>query len=294
MKITRLPGLPEAAMRPGVHCEISEQVLARWNPSIQAADATTDNTISVLDVIGQDYWTGEGVTSKRIAAALRTIGADKPVTVNVNSPGGDMFEGVAIYNMLRAHKGEVTVRILGMAASAASIIAMAGDIIEIGRPSFFMIHNAWIVAIGNRNDLRDAAEWLEPFDRAMADVYVARTGQDIGTIQAMMDKETWIGGNDAVDRGFADSLLDTEEIQESSSTRAQAHAAARRLDVALAKAGMPRTERRKLLQEIKSGMPGATETGTRDAANPAAALAAPMADLELAMARLRLAATLRP
>ncbi|EOG9562751.1 head maturation protease, ClpP-related [Salmonella enterica subsp. enterica serovar Newport] len=117
----------------------------RWNGGIKAA-ATDDNSISVFDVIGQDYW-GEGVTAKRIAGALRAMnGAD--VTVNINSPGGDMFEGLAIYNLLREYQGKVTVKVLGIAASAASVIAMAGDDIQIGRGAFLMIHNCWVVAMG--------------------------------------------------------------------------------------------------------------------------------------------------
>lgn len=291
MKHNRLPGIPEARARSGIQCDLSPRALDQWNPSIRAAADDDENSISILDVIGQDYW-GDGVTSNRIAAALRSIGANEPVTVNINSPGGDMFEGIAIYNMLRAHKGEVTVKILGMAASAASIIAMAGDNIQIGRPSFFMIHNAWIVAIGNRNDLRDAADYLEPFDAAMADVYVARTGQDTKAVQSMMDRETWIGGSDAVAKGFADGLLDAEDVSESSSSSSATRAAAHRLDVALAKAGMPRSERRKLLNEIKSGMPGAAGTGTRDAANPRADEADTHAGIGVALARLRLAAAI--
>lgn len=290
MKNRRLPGLPEAHARSGINCEISPRALERWNPGIRAAADGGENSISILDVIGEDYW-GEGVSSNRIAAALRSIGADQPVTVNINSPGGDMFEGIAIYNMLRAHKGQVTVRVLGMAASAASIIAMAGDVIEIGRPSFFMIHNAWIVAVGNRNDLRDAADWLDPFDVAMADVYVARTGQDLQAVQTMMDKETWIGGSDAVAKGFADGLLEEDDIEESND-RADARAAVRRLDTVLAKGGMPRSERRKLLNELKTGTPGAAGSGTPRAADPTADEANPDVDMELALARLRLAAAL--
>ncbi|WP_034085582.1 head maturation protease, ClpP-related, partial [Pseudomonas aeruginosa] len=111
-----------------------------------------------------------------IAGALRAIGGDVDVTVNINSPGGDVFEGLAIYNLLREHKGKVTVNIIGLAASAASFIAMAGDEIRIGRAAFLMIHNAWLIAMGNRNDLREIADWLEPFDMTLADIYAQRTG----------------------------------------------------------------------------------------------------------------------
>ncbi|BEN40789.1 hypothetical protein SMKC049_25810 [Serratia marcescens] len=138
----RLPVAPAGRPCAGVTCEPLPSALERWNGGLKAA-ASNDNSISVFDVIGQDYW-GEGVTAKRIAGALRSMnGAD--VTVNINSPGGDMFEGLAIYNLLREYQGKVTVKVLGLAASAASIIAMAGDEIQIGRGAFLMIHNCWVV-----------------------------------------------------------------------------------------------------------------------------------------------------
>nr|WP_260679028.1 head maturation protease, ClpP-related [Pseudomonas mendocina] len=195
----------------GLRFDLSVKALDRWNSTIQAA-ASEDNTISVFDVIGQDYWTGEGVTAKRIAAALRAIG-ERDVVVNINSPGGDMFEGLAIYNLLREHKGSVTVKVLGLAASAASIIAMAGDEVQIARAGFLMIHNAWIFAAGNRHDFREYADYLEPFDASMADIYVARSGQELADVQRMMDGETWIGGSAAIDQGFADALLASDEIE---------------------------------------------------------------------------------
>jgi ATP-dependent Clp protease protease subunit len=259
----KLPEIPNA-VRSRISFDLAEKAAARWNPSVQAA-AENDNTISVLDVIGEDWWTGEGVTAKRISAALRKIGADKPVTVNVNSPGGDLFEGLAIYNILREHQGEVTVKVLGMAASAASIIAMAGDRVEIARAGFFMIHNTWAVAVGNRNDLREFADFLEPFDDAMADIYASHTGAKAADMQALMDAETWISGSQAIEDGFADALLPADQVQED----ARAHAdrvAAHQIDKGLAKAGVPRSERRRLMKEFKSSMQTAAGTGTPESA----------------------------
>lgn len=241
----------------GVKYDLSPKALDNWNPAIKAAES--DNTITIFDVIGQDYWTGEGVTAKRIAGALRAIGEDKPVTVLVNSPGGDMFEGLAIYNLLREHKGEVTVKVLGLAASAASVIAMAGDNIQVARAGFLMIHNAWIMVAGNRHDMREYADYLEPFDRSMADLYSARTGIEFKVMQKIMDAESWIGGSDAVEQGFADSLLASDEIEIDENSDARA---ALKLDIALAKAGMPRTERRKLLAEYKAVTPCADGADT--------------------------------
>lgn len=252
-----LPAAYSGAPVTGVRFDLSPRALEKWDPAIKAA-ASEDNTITIFDVIGQDYWTGEGVTAKRIAGALRAIG-DKPVTVMVNSPGGDMFEGLAIYSLLREHPAEVTVKVLGLAASAASIIAMAGDSVEIARAGFLMIHNAWIYAAGNRHEFREYADYLEPFDRSMADIYAARTGIDMKEIQKIMDAESWIGGSDAIDQGFADSLLASDEVATGETSQARA---AVKLDIALAKSGMPRSERKKLLAEYKVSTPCAGDDDT--------------------------------
>jgi ATP-dependent protease ClpP protease subunit len=234
-----------------VRSEILPRAFDRWHAGVRAAGDDTERTISVYDVIGYDYWSGEGVTAKRVAGALRAMGKG-PVTVNVNSPGGDMFEGLAIYNLLREHEGEVTVKVLGLAASAASVIAMAGDTVQIARAGFFMIHNAWIMAAGNRNDLREYADWLEPFDAAMADIYSARTGEDIKAIAKLLDAESWIGGTQAVEDGFADDLLPSDQVEQKG---AKANASAvRRIEAALRASGMPKSEALRLISEFKSGM----------------------------------------
>lgn len=249
-----LKSLPEApAGRPSALSkrDLPSATMERWNGGIKAANAD-ENSISIFDVIGADYW-GEGVTASRIAGALRSInGAD--VTVNINSPGGDMFEGLAIYNLLREYKGKVTVKVLGLAASAASIIAMAGDDVQIGRGAFLMIHNCWVYAMGNRHDLAQIAADMEPFDKAMGDIYSARTGLSKEEVATMMDGETYIGGSDAVDKGFADRLLSADEISDDDDSPA---AALRKLDALLAKADTPRSERRKLLKALTGSKPGA-------------------------------------
>lgn len=265
-----LPAAMAGARVGGVRFDLSAKALDRWNPSVQAA-ASDNNSISVFDVIGQDYWTGEGVTAKRIAAALRSIG-ERDVVVNINSPGGDMFEGLAIYNLLREHPGKVTVKVLGVAASAASIIAMAGDEVQVARAGFLMIHNAWIYAAGNRHDFRDYADYLEPFDASMADIYVARSGQDLAAVQKMMDGETWIGGSAAIEQGFADVLLASDEVAEQADEKPAA-LAVRRIEAALRASGMPRTEAMRLISDFKAGLRDAAGDGERDATNSGIAAA---------------------
>lgn len=265
MTLRSLPALPAISMRSGIGTEIMPSALNRWQPDIRAAASDEeDNTISILDVIGADVF-GDGVTSRRISSALRSIG-DQEVVVNINSPGGDFMEGLAIYNLLRDHRQKVTVRVLGLAASAASIIAMAGDRIEVPRAGFLMIHNTWVMAIGDRNDLSGVADILKSFDQASAEVYAARSGLDSKSISAMMDRETWLTGSAAVEKGLADDLLPADRISKEEKASAE-HAvnAAARLDVLLAKAGLPRSERRALLNDYKSGMQIAADDVTQNA-----------------------------
>jgi len=288
MSLKTLPGAPEGRPSATVRSEILPRALDRWNRELRAAAGDDeDRSISVYDVIGYDYWSGEGVTAKRVAGALRHMGAG-PVTVNVNSPGGDMFEGLAIYNLLREHKGEVTVKVLGLAASAASVVAMAGDTVQIARAGFLMIHNAWVIAAGNRNDFREIADWLEPFDAAMADIYVARTGQDVKAVSKLMDAESWIGGSAAVEQGFADELLASDQVGKG---EAKASAAAvRRIEAALRATGIPKTEAMRLISEFKSSLGDPAGGGEGDptgrgsraplvATGQAAALSASLASL---------------
>lgn len=244
--------------------DLSPLALNAWNPGLRAESTEQDATISIFDVIGYDWWTGEGTTAKRIAGALRSIGADKDVTVYINSPGGDLFEGLAIHNLLKDHKGKVTVKIIGVAASSASVIALAGDVVEISRAAFDMMHNSWVCACGNRHELREVADWLEPFDYAMADLYAERTGRPIKEMQKLMDAESWIGGAQAVELGLADSIIDISTSEGDVDAQASA---LKKMEVALARAGLSRSDRRSLMSEFKTSMPGATGVGKPGATN---------------------------
>lgn len=274
MSLRTLPEIKAFERPSGLQFETPAEIVARWAPGVRAAADDDETTISIYEVIGQDPWTGGGMTAKRMAGILRSVG-DKDVTVNINSPGGDLFEGIAIYNQLRAHKGKVTIRVMALAASAASVIAMAGDRIEIARAAFFMVHNCWVLAIGNRHDLAEIAAWLEPFDAAMVDVYAARTGLDAKAVAKLMDDETWIGGAAAVEKGFADDFLPADQVKEDEKTKAEAAPimALRRVDSILASHGLSRTERRSLLADLKSGKPGAAAPATHDAGDLSAVAA---------------------
>lgn len=262
-------GLPKSRFR----FELSALALERWTPTVQAAAADPATSITIYDQIGEDWWTGEGTTAKRISGALRAIG-DNHATVYINSPGGDVFEGLAIYNLLREHKAGVTVKVVGVAASAAAIIAMAGNRVEVGRAGFLMVHNSWTVAAGNRHDFRETADWLEPFDKTQADIFAAKTGDSPEAIAKMLDAETWMGGQEAVDLGFADGLLPADEVTQGEEPASAA--TVRRLENSLRASGMSRAAAATLISEFKASLrdAGAPEpTSQRDAAGLASVAA---------------------
>jgi ATP-dependent Clp protease protease subunit len=244
-------------------------ILEKWGDEAAGIRAVAggDNVITMFDLIGEDFWSGGGITAKSVTAQLRAIG-ERPVTVQINSPGGDMFEGIAIYNVLREHPQEVTVQVMGMAASAASVIAMAGDQVEIGAASFFMIHDAWVLAIGNRHDMAETAAFLEPFDAAMRDVYAARTGLKADDVAKMMDAETWLSGQSAIDKGFADALLAADKVTRDDQTKAEDRRVneIRAMELQLMASGLSRSQARERINKIK-GTPGAAPAaGTTDSA----------------------------
>jgi len=234
-------------------------VLERWGVEAAGVRAVAggDNVITMFEPIGYDYWTDGGITARKVTAQLRAIG-DRPVEVQINSGGGDMFEGLAIYNVLREHPQDVTIKIMGMAASAASIIAMAGDQVEIGAASFVMIHNCWVVAAGNRHDFLETAAWLAPFDQAMTDVYVHRTAQKAAEVAKWMDAETWMSGTTAIANGFADELLGADQITVDDDAKASDRKVneLRAMELTMVSAGYTRTEARARINKIK-GTPGA-------------------------------------
>lgn len=164
---------------------------------VQAAADVAE--IDLYDEIG--YW---GVTAAAFRKTLNSIKSPS-ISLRINSPGGDVFDGIAMFNDLLDHPADVTVQITGLAASAASVIAMAGDRVEIAPNAFIMIHNAWALAIGDRNDMAQMGDILGQIDGALAETYAARTGEPVDDMAALMDAETWMKGEAAVDEGFADA-----------------------------------------------------------------------------------------
>ena len=200
----------EAFQRPGrLEWEISPAVEA-LHSSVRAV-SEDERTLNITDEIG-DRGDGRGVTVNFVRGALRRMGRGD-ITVNINSKGGDYFSGLAIFNMLREHDGAVNANVIGIAASAASVIAMASDTLRVAKAGFLMIHNSHAIAIGNRHDMQSVADLLEQFDGAMAGIYAERTGIDQKKIAALMDAETFLAGEKAVEMKFADELLASDYVE---------------------------------------------------------------------------------
>lgn len=197
-----LPTAPEGRVA-ACKARVPEAANARWAGTPQAA-VMHGRTIDIFGEVGEDPY-GEGTTSAQISQMLRDMGPGD-VTVNIDSPGGDMFAGLAIYNQLCAHEGEVTVNVVGTAASAASVIAMAGDVVNMQPAAFIMIHQTWLLSAGNSRDFIALAEMLAPFDKAMAEIYASRTGKTLAEVEQLMADETWFNAEEAVAAGLADKV----------------------------------------------------------------------------------------
>ena len=171
-----------------------------------------------------ESWFEEGITADYVREELQKAGSED-VRITIDSPGGDVFDCISIYNVIRdfcrTHSTNVTTYIRGLAASAASVIALAAsdadkkNKVVIENNSVFMIHNGLTICAGNRHDLRSCADRLEKIaDQMMVNVYTKRTGRSESDIKKDMDKETWLCGQEIIDAGFADSFVENSEQEE--------------------------------------------------------------------------------
>lgn len=174
------------------------------NKAAESAD------LFIYDVIGEDFWTGGGVTPKGIAAALEEVKGVKTLNVFINSPGGSIFDGKAIYNQLVRFDAQKVVTVDGIAASAASFIAMAGDKIITAQGATWMIHNGIGGAYGFAKDLRAVADVLDLESENIVGIYAKRTKQSPADLHAWMDAETWMDAATAKARGFSDETAEDE------------------------------------------------------------------------------------
>lgn len=170
--------------------------------------------ILIFEEIGASWW-GGGITAKGFADELKALGDLHTINVRINSPGGDVFDGIAIYNTLTTHKAKVNTFIDGLAASIASIIALAGDKVTIAENGLMMLHQPWTVAIGDAREMNKTADTLDKISEALVVTYAKRSGKDSKAIVKMMDAETWLTGQEAVDQGFADVVTPMKAVDAS-------------------------------------------------------------------------------
>jgi ATP-dependent Clp protease, protease subunit len=234
----------------GTDWKFETRALAADFEKVEVTALASDRpTISIFGYIGDDG-EGGGITTSRIAAALRSV-AGKPITVEINSPGGNYFEGVAAYNLLRRHNAAVRVEVVGIAASAASVIAMAGDEIAIAANAEIMIHEARGLFMGTKSEMQEAWETLAHIDTAMCETYAARSGRPVAEFEALIaGKDVFFRGQEAIDAGLADALMDREAQMPVYAEATDFPSDKASLDQFLAKQNMPRSERRELFRAM--------------------------------------------
>lgn len=189
-----------------------------WNWVKNEGELSTERTLFLNGEISDETWYGDEVTPQLFKDELNSDSGD--ITVWINSPGGDVFAAAQIYNMLRDYKGHVTVKIDGLAASAASVIAVAGDTVLVSPVAMMMIHNPATVAMGNTKDMEAAIAMLNEVKESILNAYVDKTGLSRNKLSKMMDEETWFNAKKAVELGFADKVLfDKEDEDEKKSSK---------------------------------------------------------------------------
>lgn len=165
--------------------------------------------LSIHDEIG--FW---GVQAKDFINSLGQVQSES-VDVEINSPGGDVFAALAMYNALKGSGKTINVKVMGVAASAASLVAMAGDKIVMPKNTFMMIHNPWSFAAGNADELREQASVLDKIGDSLLATYAAKTGLGEEELGEMLAKDTWLTADEALEKGFATEVIDAVEAQAS-------------------------------------------------------------------------------
>lgn len=182
-----------------------------WELRAKAGSPTVGELLLYGDISSSTWW-GDEVTPKDFNADLNALGDISILNIYINSGGGDVFAGQAIYSMLKRHPAQKNVYIDGLAASIASVIAMAGDTVYMPKNAMLMIHKAWTMAIGNANDLRKLADDMDKIDQSILTTYQEKTGLDPEKITEMVDAETWLTAEEAVELGFADEIEESKQI----------------------------------------------------------------------------------
>jgi len=196
-----------------------KKITGKGYEMLAAADTAE---ILIYEPVGFDPWTGTGVSAKAFAEDLNKLKGVKNITVRINSPGGQVFDGVAIYNSLVKHPATINVEVDGMALSIASVIAMAGDTISIAENALMMIHDPWTVVMGSAVDLRTEADMMDKAKAGIVATYQTRSALSESDIAAAMTAETWYTAQEAVDAGFATAVTGTSSRMAASAEKLKA------------------------------------------------------------------------
>ncbi|MCM3628797.1 Clp protease ClpP [Paenibacillus glycanilyticus] len=188
------------------HIEQMEKIKRKFEAVHNVATNTTELTI--YGIIGDSYWE-DSVSASDIDNALKGITGD--IIIHLNSPGGDAFDGIAIYNRLKKHDGKVTINVDGFAASAASVIAMAADELNMGLGSMLMIHEASTIVWGTKSAMRKQANVLDELEEGLIDIYMTKANVTREEIRAAVDAETWFSAQKAVEIGFANKATSDDD-----------------------------------------------------------------------------------
>ena len=176
------------------------------------------NNVAQIDIFGEivgEKWFDEETSATSFRDALKELGDVSTINLSINSGGGSVFDGIAIYNMLKSHKATVNVYVEGLAASIASVIAMAGDTITMRSGSMMMVHMPWTLSQGNAEEMRKTADTLEKMGDNIVDIYSERTGITSDEIRNIMNDETWLSAEEAVEQGWATKLDKKEAVMNS-------------------------------------------------------------------------------
>lgn len=176
-------------------------------------EAAKRGEVMIYDFIGKSFWDDSGVSAKGFAQEIKALGDVQEIVVRINSPGGDVWDGLAIYNTLNQHPARKIVEIEGLAASAASFIAMAGDEIRMAENGIMMIHCAHFLTMGNRADHEKGAEVLAKHDEQIAGTYARRSGKDASYFMALMEEETWMSAKEAREHGLVTQVVEGKSPQ---------------------------------------------------------------------------------
>ncbi|UOQ95794.1 Clp protease ClpP [Halobacillus shinanisalinarum] len=184
-----------------------------WEMKMSAVGNSSAD-IFIYGDIERYQWLEEDTTASSFKADLDELGDVSTINLYINSPGGSVFEGVTIHNMLKRHNAHINVYVDALAASIASVIAMAGDTIHMPKNSMLMIHNAWNIAIGNAAELRKAADDLDRINNSAVQSYLQKSGDklDESKLQEMLDAETWLSADEAFQYGLCDVVLEENQM----------------------------------------------------------------------------------